>query len=92
MVTLSLELSQPQGLELFPLLFAYNHVAGRVAQALRQGDLAQVVALQIPLDGLQRKVARRGLLDYCIALKGLEVALTEQLDETQGGSDERNLN
>ncbi len=36
-MTLSLDLSNPQALELFPLIFAYNYFSTRLARAVRAG-------------------------------------------------------
>ena len=47
--TLSLDLTDPHGLELFPLIFADNHVGTEVAPALRGGDTANVISLRAPL-------------------------------------------
>jgi hypothetical protein len=92
-VTLSLDLTDPQRLELFPLIFAYNHVGTEVARALRVGDMENVVSLQTPLNELRQELERRGLLGHFINLKGIEnQALLEQAERAQGEQGERNLN
>lgn len=58
-MTLSLDLTDPQRLELFPLLFAFNYVGTEVARALRVGDMANVVSLQTPLNELRGEQERR---------------------------------
>jgi hypothetical protein len=98
-VTLSLDLTDPQRLELSKLIFAYNHVSTEVGRALRVGDMENVVSLQPPLNELRRELERRGVLDHFINLKGIEnQALLERTDQgeqaeqTQGEQGERNLN
>ena len=92
-VTLSLDLTNPKALELFPLIFAYNHISTEVARALRVGDMENVVSLQTPLNELRHELERRGVLGHFLKLKGIESQRLEgQLGETQGGSHERNLN
>lgn len=60
---------------------------------MRTGDTASLVSLQVPLKALQHELERRGVLGYFLKLKGIESQrLLEQLDKTQGGPDERNLN
>ena len=90
---LSLELANPRALELFPLIFAYNHISTEVARALRVGDMENVVSLRIPFNELRHELERRGRLGYFLKLKSIESQrLKGQLDKTQGGPDERNLN
>lgn len=92
-MTLSLDLTHPKALELFPLIFAYNHVSTEVARALRVGDMENVVSLQTPLDELRHELERRGVLGHFLKLEGIESQrLKGQLGETQGGPDERHLN
>lgn len=92
-MTLSLDLTNPKALELFPLIFAYNHVSAEVARALRVGNMENVVSLQTPLNELRHELERRGVLGHFLKLKGVESQrLQGQLDKTQGGPDERNLN
>jgi hypothetical protein len=98
-VTLSLDLTDPQELELFPLIFAYNHVGTEVARALRVGDMENVMSLQPPLNELRHELERRGVLGHFINLKGIEnQELLERTDQasqaerTQGEQGERNLN
>ena len=84
-VTLSLDLTNPQRLELFPLLFAFDYVGTEVARALRVGNMANVVSLQAPLNELRGKLERRGVLGHFIKLKGLETQqLLEQAEQTKG--------
>ncbi len=97
-MTLSLDLTDPQRLELFPLIFAYNHVGTEVARVLRVGDMENVVSLQTPLYELCGELERRGVLGHFINLKGIEnQALLERTDRasqagrTQGEQGERNL-
>ena len=92
-MTLSLDLTNPRALGLFPLIFAYNHVSTEVARALRVGDMENVVSLQIPLNKLRHELERRGVLGHFLKLKGIESQRLEgQLGEPQGGPHERNLN
>ncbi len=92
-MTLSLNLTNPKALELFPLIFAYNHISTEVARALRVGDMENVVSLQIPLNELRHELERRGVLGYFLELKGTESQrLLKPLGEARGGLDERNLN
>lgn len=92
-MTLSLDFTNPKALELFPLIFAYNHVSTEVTRALRVGDMENVISLQTPLNELRQELERRGVLAHFLKLKGIESQrLLEQLGETQGGPDERNLN
>ena len=92
-VTLSLDLTNPQELGLFPLIFAYNHVCTEVARAVRIGDTGSLVDLQVPLQALRRELERRGVLGSFLKLKGIESQrLLEQFDVTEGGPDERDLN
>jgi hypothetical protein len=98
-VTLSLDLTDPQELELFPLIFAYDHVSTEVARALHVGDMENVVSLQTPLNELRHELERRGVLAHFLKLKGLEVQemlertdQASQAERTQGEQGERNLN
>lgn len=92
-MTLSLDLTDPQRLELFPLIFAYNHVSTEVARALRVGDMANVVSLQTPLNELRHELERRGVLAHFLKLKGIEVqGLLEQTEQTKGDQGEHTLN
>jgi len=91
-VTLSLDLTNPRSLELFPLLFAYNHVSGEVAQAVHQGNMARVVVLQTPLNNLRQEVERRGLMGHFITLKALEARGGPGEQEAVVRHDERGLN
>ncbi len=72
-VTLSLDLTNPKALELFPLIFAYNHVSTEVAHALSAGDMENVMSLQTPLNDLRQDLERRGMLAHFLNLKGIEV-------------------
>jgi hypothetical protein len=91
--TLSLDLTNPQELKLFPLIFANNHVSTEVARALRVGDMENVVSLQTPLNELRQELERRGVLGHFIELKGLETQeLLEWAEQTQVEQGERNLN
>jgi len=89
-VTLFLDLTNPQALELFPLIFAYNHVVTESVRAMRAGNTASVVGLQVPLQELRRELERRGVLGYFLKLKGLETQ--RLLEKAEGGPDERSLN
>ena len=92
-VTFSLDLTNLQRLELFPLLFAFNYVGTEVARALRVGDMANVVSLQAPLNELRGELERRGVLGHFIKLKGLETQeLLEQSEQTKGDQGERKFN
>jgi len=92
-VTLSLDLTNPRTLELFPLIFAYNHVGTEIARALRAGDIENIVSLQIPLNELRQELERRGVLGHFIELKGLDTQeLLEWAEQTQVEQGERNLN
>jgi hypothetical protein len=101
-VTLSLDLTDPQRLELFPLIFAYNHVSTEVFRALRVGDMENVMSLQTPLNELCRELERRGVLGRFIELKGLETQElleraehaehAEHAEQTPAEQGERNLN
>ncbi len=94
-MTLSLDLTNPRALELFPLIFAYNHVSTEVARALRVGDMENVVSLQTPLNELRWELERRGVLAYFLKLKGLEtqemLEQASQAEQAQGEQWERNL-
>jgi hypothetical protein len=94
-VTLALDLTDPQELELFPLIFGCNHVSTEVARALRVGDMENVVSLQTPLNALRHELVRRGVLGHFINLKGIEnqalLERTDQDERTQGEQGERNL-
>ncbi len=88
-----MDLTDPQRLALFPLIFAYNYVSTEVSRALRVGDMANVMSLQAPLNDLRQELERRGVLAYFLKLKGLEVqGLLEQAEQTKGDQGERNLN
>jgi hypothetical protein len=92
-MTVSLDLTDPQRLELFPLICAYNHVGTEVARALRVGDMGNVVSLQTPLNELRQELERRGVLGHFITLKGLETQEPlERVEQPQGVQGERNLN
>ena len=92
-MTLSLDLDNPQGLELFPLIFAYNYLTNEIARAVREGDSGYILTLQTPQRALRQELERRGVLRTFLKLKGLEMKeLLEQADEAEGESDERNLN
>ncbi len=92
-MTLSLDLSNPQALELFPLIFAYNYFSTKLAQAVRAGDVGDVPTLHGQHEALRRELERRGVMGTFLKLKGLEVQeLLEQADEAEGEADERNLN
>ncbi len=98
-VTLSLNLTDPRALELFPLIFAYHHVSTEVARALRVGDMENVVSLQTSLNELRWELERRGVLAHFVKLKGLGVQepleqtdQASQAERTQGEQGERNLN
>ena len=95
-MTLSLDLTDPKALELFPLIFAYNHISTEVARALRVGDLENVVSLQTPLNELRQKLKRRGVLAHFIELKGREdqelLERAEYAQQTPVERGERNLN
>ncbi len=92
-MTLSLDLSNPQTLELFPLIFAYNFFSTKLAQAVRSGDVGDVATLHGQHEALQRELERRGVMGTFLKLKGLEMReLLEQADEAEGEPDERNLN
>jgi hypothetical protein len=97
--TLSLDLTDPQRLELLPLIFAYNHVSTEVARALHVGEMGNVMSLQTPLNELRQELERRGVLGHFVNLKGIEnqalLARTDQAsqaEQTQGEQGERNLN
>ncbi len=95
-VTLSLDLTNPRALELFPLIFAYNHVSTEVSRAMRAGDMVNLMSLQTPLNELRHELERRGILAHFLKLKGLEVQemleQTEQTEQTKGERDEHTLN
>ncbi len=95
-VTLSLDLTNPKALELFSLIFAYNHVSTEVSRAIRAGDMVSLVSLQTPLNELRHELERRGVLAHFLRLKGLEVQeLLEQADQSEqmnGDRDEHTLN
>ncbi len=92
-MTLSLDLSNPQALELFPLIFAYNYFSTKLAQAVRAGDVGDVPTLHGQHEALRRELERRGVMGTFLKLKGLEMReLLEQADEAEGEPDERNLN
>lgn len=92
-MTLSLDLDHPQGLELFPLIFAYNHLTNEIARAVREGDSGYISTLQTPQRALRQELERRGVLRTFLKLKGLEMrellARTEEIEEED---DERKLN
>ena len=89
-MTLSLDLTNPRALELFPLIFAYNHVVTESVRAMRAGNTASVVGLQVPLQELRRELERRGVFGYFLKLKGLETQ--RLLEKAEGGPDEHSLN
>ncbi len=92
-MTLSLDLTDPQRLELFPLIFAYNHVGTEISRALRLGNMENAVSLQTPLNELRRELERRSVLGHFIKLKGIESQeLLERVEQPQGVRGERNLN
>lgn len=98
-LTLSLDLTNPRTLELFPLIFAYNHVSTEVSRAMREGNMVNLVSLQTPLNELRHELERRGVLAHFLKLKGLEVLEmreraehTEQTEHTKGDRDEHTLN
>ena len=95
-VTLSLDLTNPKALELFPLIFAYNHISTEVSRAMRAGDMVSLMSLQTPLNELRHELERRGVLAHFLKLKGLEVQeILEQADQseqTKGERDEHTLN
>ena len=66
-VTLSLDLTDPQRLELFLLIFACNYISTEVARALRVGDLENVMSLQTPLNELRWELNWNGA-GYWVAL------------------------
>ncbi len=92
-MTLSLDLSDPQALELFPLIFAYNYFSTSLARAVRAGDVADVAdvaTLHGQHETLRRELERRGVMGTFIKLKRLEVQ--ELLERAEGEPDERSLN
>ena len=92
-VTLSLDLTNPKALELFPLIFAYNHVSTEVSRAMRSGDMVSLLSLQTPLNELRHELERRGVLAHFLKLKGLEVQeMLERTEQTNGDRDEHTLN
>ena len=98
-MTLSLDLTNPKALELFPLIFAYNHVSTEVSRAMREGNMVNLVSLQTPLNELRHELERRGVLAHFLKLKGLEVQdmleraeQTGQTEQTNGDRDEHTLN
>lgn len=92
-MALALDLTDPQRLELFPLIFAYNHVGTEISRALRLGNMENVVSLQTPLNELRQELERRGVLGHFITLKGLETQEPlERAEQPQGVQGERNLN
>jgi hypothetical protein len=72
-VTLSLDLTNPRALRLFPLIFAYNYVSTEVGGAMRAGDMVNLASLQTPLKELRHELERRGVLGHFLKLKALAV-------------------
>ncbi len=92
-MALSLDLRDPQALELFPHIFAYNYFSTKLAQAVRAGNVADVPTLHGQHDALRRELERRGVMGMFLKLKGLEMKeLLEQADEAEGEPDKRSLN
>ncbi len=95
-MTLSLDLTDPQRLELFPLIFAYNHISTEVVRALRVGDMKNVMSLQTPLNELRWELERRGILGRFIELKRREnqelLERAEHAQQTPVGQGEHTLN
>ncbi len=92
-MTLSLDLADPQALELFSLIFVYNYFSTSLARAVRAGDVADVAdvaTLHGQHEALRRELERRGVLGTFLRLKGLEVQ--ELLERAEGEPDERSLN